>query len=253
MYRLSPFLFDKSGNVSPNWQKSLVNLPGTKDKFKIFFMGTIGSGFMSDIAIDDVRIHDYTCESAVTAIPIQDEFPADPNTCADNEFTCVRDKRCIKKWYICDGIQDCTDGSDEDECGFSNAQANRTSLDFLPDFGYTTVDPAEIDRIFSSMMTTSMDGLIPGDFQNLATKDPFQYDVGSTAASKITEGQNSPGSTKQGVVAQTAGIIDQDETTPDHSYITNKASLKLLAKVEAAKLNPQNKTKAARNLKIQQK
>lgn len=37
-----------------------------------------------------------------------------PNSCSADEFQCIKNKQCISKKYICDGDNDCGDGSDED-------------------------------------------------------------------------------------------------------------------------------------------
>jgi low-density lipoprotein receptor-related protein 1 (alpha-2-macroglobulin receptor) len=37
-----------------------------------------------------------------------------PNVCTADEFQCIKNKQCISKKYICDGDNDCGDGSDED-------------------------------------------------------------------------------------------------------------------------------------------
>lgn len=37
-----------------------------------------------------------------------------PNACSVDEFQCIKNKQCISKRYVCDGDNDCGDGSDED-------------------------------------------------------------------------------------------------------------------------------------------
>lgn len=34
--------------------------------------------------------------------------------CPPNEFKCVSSGRCIPKSFTCNGVKECTDGSDED-------------------------------------------------------------------------------------------------------------------------------------------
>ena len=162
MYKLSDFLFSKTGEISNTWQKSLVPLPSIPDKFKVFFMGTIGAGFQSDIAIDDVRLHRYGCEDAVTANPIS-IAPAN-GICQDNEFSCKSNKKCIKRWFICDKTADCEDGSDEDDevcVGVADAQ-----LDFA--FDYTTTDEGLLRSIFETTGVTKLEMTFTG-----TTEDPF--------------------------------------------------------------------------------
>lgn len=40
----------------------------------------------------------------------------DPSACLDEEFECS-DSTCIDLSRKCDGVRDCSDGEDEDNCG----------------------------------------------------------------------------------------------------------------------------------------
>lgn len=37
--------------------------------------------------------------------------------CSADEFQCENSELCIPRSYVCDGVSQCGDGSDEDNCG----------------------------------------------------------------------------------------------------------------------------------------
>lgn len=43
--------------------------------------------------------------------------------CAENEYTCVADQKCILKTWLCDGEPDCAGGDDEAGCGLQTGEA----------------------------------------------------------------------------------------------------------------------------------
>ena len=49
-------------------------------------------------------------------------FILDYRTCYSTEFPC-RDRQCLPNGMLCDGVANCLDGSDEDNCGKSCIQA----------------------------------------------------------------------------------------------------------------------------------
>lgn len=44
-------------------------------------------------------------------------YPADSVECKPLEFTCRERPGCVPRFQVCDGEIDCTDGTDEMECG----------------------------------------------------------------------------------------------------------------------------------------
>ena len=61
------------------------------------------------ILFDDM-IRDVAGENATA------EHSGPAGVCADDEFLCRKDKKCIPRQWVCDGDNDCNDNSDERDC-----------------------------------------------------------------------------------------------------------------------------------------
>eukprot|EP00116_Pleurobrachia_bachei_P003322 sb/3463584/ len=93
-------VFSKSGNLGDVWNQASVSV-GAHRNMNISFVGTIGQSYLSDMAIDDVKL--TNCKPTAT--------------CADEEFQCSSgDTGCTDSRRVCDFVQDCSDGSDEKDC-----------------------------------------------------------------------------------------------------------------------------------------
>lgn len=71
-------------------------------------MGWRGTGFRSDIGLDDVKMIRGPCPEDTN----QEKLVCNP----EEEFKCNAEERCIPIAYKCDGIFDCVDSEDETDC-----------------------------------------------------------------------------------------------------------------------------------------
>ncbi|XP_077978888.1 MAM and LDL-receptor class A domain-containing protein 1-like [Glandiceps talaboti] len=101
------------------WQFSEVIDSGGKD-FKIVLEGMVGSSYRGDIAIDDI-IFSKEC-IAGGKLPGEDDASKPPHeSCDDNpsQFKCDTGDKCFDSWERCNFKSECSDASDEKDCGKS--------------------------------------------------------------------------------------------------------------------------------------
>ena len=95
-------VWSKTGDQGHGWSKGYVFI-GEQDAYAIDIKATVGKSPLSRIALDDIAM-----------LHCHDTAPA---ACTSEEFTCTASTRCIPEYKVCNGIQDCGDGSDEQGCG----------------------------------------------------------------------------------------------------------------------------------------
>ncbi|XP_025085553.1 MAM and LDL-receptor class A domain-containing protein 1-like [Pomacea canaliculata] len=93
-------LWTLSGDQGAQWQKASVPVHDNKKEFMLVFEGVVGSSYLSDMAIDDVSLTDGDCSSS-----------SQPS-----KFTC-RNQQTVTSDKVCNFVKDCSDGSDEVQCG----------------------------------------------------------------------------------------------------------------------------------------
>lgn len=104
-----------SGNQGPLWQRAIVNLPTLSSPYQIIITGVTGPSYQGDIAIDDISFTP-SCQFG-GIIPGQPTVkPTQPPACS-NGFSCDGGSKCLLKSQVCNFINDCTDKSDEANCG----------------------------------------------------------------------------------------------------------------------------------------
>jgi hypothetical protein len=96
-------LIELEGDQGDQWNRVIIKLGRITKPFTFYFLGVRYFDGDYDLAIDDVRMKN--CEYPI----------ARPNGCPSGYFTC-KSKGCISQNRVCDLIDDCGDGSDEENC-----------------------------------------------------------------------------------------------------------------------------------------
>ncbi|XP_061122045.1 MAM and LDL-receptor class A domain-containing protein 1 isoform X2 [Syngnathus typhle] len=111
--------YGDQGNV---WHRKTLYLTSARP-FQIVIEGTVGDDFNGDIAIDDLSFmgcvpHQGELPEANATIPaVTTPAPSvQPHRCPQGEFACARLGECVARGKVCDFRQDCSDGSDENDC-----------------------------------------------------------------------------------------------------------------------------------------
>ncbi|CAN7937763.1 unnamed protein product, partial [Ixodes hexagonus] len=119
--RVSKLMGDNSGARLPMWQdvgnrgrRWLYGhaVVGHSQPFNVVFEAHRGGDALTDIAIDDVSFTPSCLYGGKTYFPT-----GHPSLCMENEFLCRDKSMCIPQGFVCDCQADCSDGSDETDCG----------------------------------------------------------------------------------------------------------------------------------------
>ncbi|KAH9494982.1 hypothetical protein Btru_018318 [Bulinus truncatus] len=97
-------VFTIFGNQGQNWKQALINIPKPSDTFQISVIGSIATGYLSDIALDDFALNPGSCQD---------------NSVIKGNFSCGGARnQSIPNSKVCDFIRDCVDtAADESNCG----------------------------------------------------------------------------------------------------------------------------------------
>ncbi|GCC20963.1 hypothetical protein chiPu_0000135 [Chiloscyllium punctatum] len=109
-------LFNLTGDQGHYWQRAEINLSADED-FEIMLEGWVGKGSKGVIALDDIT---FTKECISSPFAFHPEPTLLPPTglCPQGYLEC-QNGNCYQPEQRCDFVNDCSDNTDERECGTS--------------------------------------------------------------------------------------------------------------------------------------
>ncbi|XP_022097778.1 MAM and LDL-receptor class A domain-containing protein 1-like isoform X1 [Acanthaster planci] len=120
-------LWSKSGEIGDFYERAEITL-GWTNPFQVIIEATVGNGIYGDIAIDDTSFTPgcvaYSGELPVVGTSPWQPVPTTPPLCQPDEFACGSGT-CVSLSSVCDGTNDCADGSDEANCGNCNFESDQ--------------------------------------------------------------------------------------------------------------------------------
>lgn len=107
-----------NGTQGNQWVRHSVTF-NSMSSYQVIIEGVIGIGYHSDIAIDDISLTPG-CGAPTSIVPVTFQTPSPlpgstPKACPIGQYTC-NSGQCIAVTKACNGITDCSDGSDEARC-----------------------------------------------------------------------------------------------------------------------------------------
>lgn len=111
-------LFSREKELGDYWERIDIDLSFARP-FQIVIEAVAGNGKLGNIAIDDISL---TPDCVINNDPFPTVTPMPTTTttprCASDQFECKGwSSQCINASKVCDFVSDCSDGSDEAECG----------------------------------------------------------------------------------------------------------------------------------------
>lgn len=108
-----------AGNQGPQWNQFSTKI-AARSSIQVIIEGVIGTGYHGDIAIDDVSLTPEcgvpsSLAPPVTHAPVTLLTGSTPKPCPLGQYTCGNGQ-CIPATSACNGVNDCSDNSDEARC-----------------------------------------------------------------------------------------------------------------------------------------